>query len=143
MLVNVSHNDKQVKRKIAESVGRPFSFRERVKLRGIGSPRMVVDRASEPIKTLLEKDNRRDYCNIELRPNGIIIGFRVLLESYALVIPFHKLVLFKTDPETYSIHIDHITVRLVPSQNSASFHAFMAKLLQTKNANTTTRIEDV
>ena len=56
------------------------------------------------IYSLLILDNNDNTCNIEMRPKGIIIRFRSLLETYALIIPYFKLSIFKPTGDTYSIH---------------------------------------
>lgn len=106
MLVNSSYNEKKVKEAINDLVGKPFGFFENIKLKGIGSPRLDILKTSVEIDMLLSYDNNRNFCNIELRPKGIIIRFRSLLETYSLVIPFYKLVVFKPG-NTYTFHIDN------------------------------------
>ena len=76
MLLNVSYNNKQVKDKIDIEVGKPFTLKERFKMGGIDSPRLVITESSLQIYNLLQLDNNRNVCNIEMRPNGIILGFR-------------------------------------------------------------------
>ena len=95
MLLNVSYNNKQISRKIDAEVGKPFSLKERIKLGGIGSSKLIITETSVQIHNLLILDNNRNQCNIEMRPNGILVGFRSLLESYVLVIPYYKLSLYK------------------------------------------------
>ena len=91
MLLNVSYNDRKIKEQIDKEVGPPFSLIERWKIGGIGSSKLSITHASIDIHNLLVLDNNSDNCNIELRPNGIIIRFRSLLETYGLVIPYYKL----------------------------------------------------
>ena len=93
MLVNTSYNEKKINDSINDLVGKPFGLIDNIKLNGIGSPRLDIIKTSEEIATLLSYDNNRNFCNIELRPNGIIIRFRSLLETFSLVIPFYKLVI--------------------------------------------------
>ena len=93
MILNVSYNNKEVIQKINSELGNPFPLMERIKMGGIGSPRLNMVGMSIQIHNLMVLDNNRNVCNIEMRPKGIIIGFRSLLESYALIIPFYKLTL--------------------------------------------------
>ena len=112
MLRNVSYkNDKQEK-EINNFVGKPFSLLERLKQKGIGSGKFIIIKASKEIENLLILDHNINQCNIERRPKGIIIYFRVLLETYALIIPYYKLVLFKVDSDIYTIHIDHRLIKI-------------------------------
>ena len=91
MLVNVSYNNKEITRKVDAEVGKPFTLKERWAMGGIGSPRLFITETSIEIRNLLILDNNRDQCNVEIRPKGIIVRFRSLLETFALVIPFYKL----------------------------------------------------
>ena len=82
MLLNVSYNEPEVKEKIETAVGKPFSLRERWAMGGIGSSKLVVTTTSTDIHNLLILDNNQNTCNVELRPKGIILRFRSLLETY-------------------------------------------------------------
>ncbi len=95
MLLHVSYNDKEITRKIDAELGKPFTLKERFKMRGIGSPKLILTDASIQISNLMNLDNNRNVCNIEMRPKGIIVGFRSKLNSYALIIPYYQLVLYK------------------------------------------------
>jgi len=107
MLVNVSYNNKAITNKVDEAVGKPFTIKERFKMGGIGSPKLIITETSIEIKNLLILDNNRDTCNIEIRPKGIIVRFRSLLETYALVIPYYKLTLYKGQASVYSVYRDN------------------------------------
>jgi hypothetical protein len=88
MLVNVSYNKPDLDRLIDSEVGPAFSLLDRIKRGGIGSPKLWIESASEGIRELLERDINNNTCNIELRPSGLILRFRSLLETYAFVLPF-------------------------------------------------------
>ena len=96
MLLNISYNDIEQKKEIDKMVGRPFSIKERLQMGGIGSEKLIISSASVNIKNLLLLDNNINKCNIELRPKGIIVFFRSLLETYGLIIPNFKLKIYKT-----------------------------------------------
>lgn len=132
MLLNVSYNNKEVKNKIDLEVGKAFSLKERLAMGGIGSPKMSITASSVEINNLLILDNNINYCNIEIRPEGIIIGFRSLLESYALIIPFYKLSLYKGTATEYTIYRDQYFIK-IKADNAA--HKFMKKLLAFKARN--------
>jgi hypothetical protein len=130
MLANVTYNNPELARKTDALVGRPYTLRQRWELRGIGSPRLVIRECSPEIRNLLLLDNNRDTCNIELRPGGIILGFRSLLESYALVIPYYKLGILKGDLGVYTLHMDHHFVRVEADTRAAQ--KFFVKMLGVK-----------
>ncbi|MDX1462369.1 MAG: hypothetical protein R3359_04885 [Marinirhabdus sp.] len=141
MLVNVSYNNNQITKKVDAEVGKPFPLATRIKMRGIGSSKLIITETSIQIRNLLILDNNRDQCNIEMRPNGIIVGFRSLLESYALVIPYYKLVLYKGKAEEYSIYRDNYFIK-IEAKNRAT-HAFMNKIAEAKANAAPQRIEDL
>ncbi|MGO4918241.1 hypothetical protein [Maribacter spongiicola] len=141
MLVNVSYNNKEITRKINEEVGKPFTLKERWTLGGIGSPKLIITNTSVEIRNLLILDNNRDICNIEMRPKGIIVGFRSLLESYALIIPYYKLTLYKGEASVYSIYRDHHFIKV--ESDTKAVQKFFKKLLGFKADNAPTAIEDL
>lgn len=141
MLLNVSYNDKTVTQKINEAVGKPFTLKERWKLGGIGSPKLEITKTSIEIRNLLILDNNRDCCNIEMRPKGIIVGFRSLLESYALIIPYYKLTLYKGDMAVYSIYRDNYFIKV--KSDTKAVQKFFKKLMDHKADNAPTTIEDL
>ncbi|MCM4168542.1 hypothetical protein KCTC52924_02117 [Arenibacter antarcticus] len=141
MLVNVSYNNKDIIRKIEQEVGKPFSFQERFALDGIGSPKLIIIDSSIHIKNLLILDNNTDSCNIELRPKGIIIRFRSLLETFGLIIPYYKLSLYKTDYGLYTIYRDQYYVKI--RADTKAIQKFFTKILGHRADNTPTKIEDL
>lgn len=141
MLLNVSYNEPKVKEKIKTTVGQPFSLRERWAKGGIGSSKLVISQTSIDIHNLLVLDNNRNTCNIELRPKGIIIRFRSLLETYALVIPYYKLNLYKGKSQEYSIYKDKQFVKVI-ADSKATFK-FFSKLSAEKVNNQLPGIEDL
>lgn len=127
MLFNISHHDKKINKTITDLVGKPFGLLENIKMRGVGSPRLLITKASQEIGSILNKNNSIKYANVEIRPNGIIIGFQCQLEVYALVIPFYKLVVFKPG-STITFHIDQHFISIDASKNSLKIKTFMAKI---------------
>ena len=99
-------------------------------MNGVGSSKLLISSASVDIHKLLILDNNLNTCNLELRPNGIILRFRSLLETYAFIIPYYKLILYKGKAGEYSIHKDHQFVKLI-ADNKAT-HKFFSKLSSEK-----------
>lgn len=106
MLHNISHNTPEIFAKIDKAVGKPFGFIEALKTGGTGSPKLFVTSASLEIENLLSQDSYTNSCNIELRPNGIIVRFKSKLETFALPIPYYKLTIYKGTKDEYSIYRD-------------------------------------
>ena len=130
MLANVSYNNKAQRESIDMLVGKPFTLVNRLKLGGVGSPKLHVVSTSKEIDSLFVLDHNDNTCNIELRPNGIILRFRSLLETYGLIIPYYKLTIFKGTGEAYSIHMEHHKVGI--SAKSKNVRDFFKKILQQK-----------
>ncbi|MCH1608557.1 MAG: hypothetical protein L7S52_02220 [Flavobacteriaceae bacterium] len=141
MLLNVSYNDPKIKEKIDTAVGKPFTLKERWAKGGVGSSKLIISQTSIEIHNLLVLDNNRNTCNIELRPQGIILRFRSLLETYALVIPYYKLTLYKGKAQEYSVYKDKQFVKVV-ADTKATFK-FFSKISAEKANNQLPGIEDL
>lgn len=141
MLLNISYNRPKIKEKINKEVGKTFTLLQRMKLNGTGSPRLHITNTSIDIHNLMVLDSNANTCNVEMRPNGIIVMFRSLLETYALVIPYYKLHLYKGKAEEYSIYRDHYFIKV--KANTPSIHKFFKKILDYKADNAPTQIEDL
>ena len=141
MLLNVSYNDPKIKEKIDTAVGKPFTLKERWAKGGVGSSKLIISQTSIEIHNLLVLDNNRNTCNIELRPQGIILRFRSLLETYALVIPYYKLTLYKGKAQEYSVYKDKQFVKVV-ADTKATFK-FFSKISVEKANNQLPGIEDL
>lgn len=141
MLLNVSYTDKKITKKIDDAVGKPFTLKERWKLGGIGSPKLHITDVSIEIQNLLILDNNLNTCNIEMRPKGIILRFRSLLETYGLIIPYYKLNIYKGDFAVYSIYRDNYFVKV--RSDTKAIQKYFRKLLDYKADNAPTSIEDL
>ncbi len=141
MLRNLSYNDPKIKREVEKAVGRSYSWTERLRNGGNGSPKLFVLEASKEIADLMNLDNSTNAVNVEIRWNGIIIRFRSLLETYGVIIPFHKLVVFKSEADCYSIFCDHLKLKL--KADNKKIHAFFNRVLELKTKQSGTRIEDL
>ena len=135
MLYNISYKDPKIEREINELVGKSYSLIENLKKGGIGSPKLFITRCSAAIYDLLHVNNTVKFCNIELRPKGIIIGFQSRLDVYALVIPYYKLVLFKPG-NSITFHIDQHYISVDCSKNSKGVGKFVKKIELEKEKNT-------
>lgn len=141
MLLNVSYTDKKITKKIDEVVGKPFTLKERFALGGIGSPKLFITDTSIEIQNLLILDNNLNTCNIEMRPKGIIVRFRSLLETYGLIIPYYKLTIYKGDFAVYSIYKDNYFIKV--KSDTKAIQKYFRKFLDYKADNAPTSIEDL
>ncbi|MEM6737947.1 MAG: hypothetical protein AAF620_17950 [Bacteroidota bacterium] len=69
----------------------PYLWKDRWKMGGIGSKRMIIEDISEGYQKYLNAEHYLSYANIELRPKGIIVHFRYKLQAYAWIMPFDEL----------------------------------------------------
>lgn len=130
MLLNISYKDRKKKEKIDGEVGKPFTLMKRFQLGGIGSGKLFINSSSIQIHNLLILDSYLNTCSIEIRPDGILVSFRSLLETYALVIPYYKLKLYKGRAEEYSVYRDNYFIKV--KANNKRIHNFMKKIQNEK-----------
>ena len=133
MLKNISYNNPKIIDEINNYVGKPYTILKRLKIGGIGSSKLVINSADSIIENLLNLDNNLNYCNIEIRPKGIIIHFKSLLETYGLIVPFYKLKIFKGKANEYSIYIDNFFIKVNASEKNE--HDFLKKILRLRASN--------
>ena len=133
MLKNISYNNQKIIDEINDYVGKPYTILQRLKIGGIGSSKLIVNSADSIIENLLNLDNNLNYCNIEIRPKGIIIHFKSLLEIYGLIVPFYKLKIFKGKANEYSIYIDNFFIKV--NANKKTEHDFFKKILRLRASN--------
>jgi len=133
MLKNISYNNPKIIDEINNYVGKPYTILKRLKIGGIGSSKLIINSADSIIENLLNLDNNLNYCNVEIRPKGIIIHFKSLLETYGLIIPFYKLKIFKGKANEYSIYIDNFFIKVNASEQNE--HDFFKKILRLRASN--------
>lgn len=133
MLKNISYNNPKIIDEINNYVGKPYTILKRLKIGGIGSSKLIINSADSIIENLLKLDNNLNYCNIEIRPKGIIIHFKSLLETYGLIVPFYKLKIFKGKANEYSIYMDNFFIKVNASEKNE--HDFLKKILRLRASN--------
>ena len=133
MLKNISYNNPKIIDEINDYVGKPYTILKRLKIGGIGSSKLIINSADSIIENLLNLDNNLNYCNVEIRPKGIIIHFKSLLETYGLIVPFYKLKIFKGKANEYSIYIDNFFIKVNASEKNE--HDFFKKILRLRASN--------
>ena len=73
MILETTYSSKEIRKRIREAIGRPISLFKRIKIGGVGSQRFVILEASKDFKHLINQDSKLQFCNIELREEGIIL----------------------------------------------------------------------
>ncbi|WP_054850660.1 hypothetical protein [Olleya sp. ITB9] len=130
MLLNTTHNNKDNNKLINNLVGKPFSFLQIIKLKGIGSKRMIVDDVSPNMASILNTVSDTNYGNIELRPKGILIHITKGLKNFTWAIPYYKLVIYKTNGSSI-----HSNGKFIHFRNNKTFREnkkFFNKLMNEK-----------
>lgn len=102
MILNTTHYQKDHKQIIDDLVGAPFSLVQKLKMKGVGSKRMIVDEVSPNMQTMMNEVSDINYANIELRPKGILIMITKGHKNFTWIIPYYQLVIYKTNGS--SIH---------------------------------------
>lgn len=105
-----------------------FNILQRVKMGGSGSPRSVVEHASPNLFNLFKTKGGIVYANMDLRPSGVMVVMARDIRRTAWVIPFDKLVLFKSETLNIQANGEHLELRLDSSRQTP----FINKLLQMK-----------
>lgn len=132
MLRNVTYNNPDIKEEIDSLVGKSYPVFKRLKMKGIGSPKFLITKASDSIMEKLSMDNNLNYCSIELRPKGIIVTFRSLLETFGWILPFESFEL-KMIRGVYEIKTlsDYVSFENTLKFNSAE--TFLHKIISYQN----------
>ncbi len=130
MILETTYTIKEHKELINDLVGKPFSFFQAIKIKGIGSKRMIIDDASSNMKQYTNEIADTTYANIELRPIGILIRINKGLRNFTWVIPFYQLVIYKTDG--ISIHAQGRYVHFKNSITLRENKNFLNKMLNAK-----------
>lgn len=111
-------------------MGKPYSLIQAIKRRGVGSKRMIVDKVSPNLNSILNTVSDLNYANIEMRKNGILIHITKGLKNFTWAIPFYHLVLYKTDG--MSIHAQGKFIHFKKSKTFYENKKFLSSLLNEK-----------
>lgn len=141
MLLNLSHELAKQQEIISTAVGKPFDMDQRKKLDGISIADLPVTAASIDLYNLMVLNDQHVVCHIEMRPEGVILSFRVKQDTYALVIPFYKLKIYKGRAEEYTFYKDHYFIKIWAG--SKQTHRFVKKLKGFQTDTAHPRIEDL
>ncbi|GAB2780613.1 hypothetical protein [Salinimicrobium soli] len=143
MLLNISEGFSAKKELIDTTVGKPFNLEERQKLKNTSLSGLLITAASIDIYNLLVLNEGISYCTVELRSNGVIISFRAKTDSFALLIPFYKMKIYKGKAEEYSFYKDNYFIKIQAKAKEPEIHQFIRKIKDLKIDNSNPRIEDL
>lgn len=128
MFIKDSYYDKKTIEKVNTLVGKPYGLIEIFKIGRIGSPKLKIIATCNKIGSVINIDNSLKSCNIELRPNGIIVHFKARLDTYLLCIPYYKLSIFNTTKTVTTIYCDTYKISI----DNSNFTAFKNKIYHYK-----------
>ena len=130
MILETTYETKEIRKEINDFIGKPFSLMDAIKLKGIGSKRMVVREFSPNMLDYKQVNSDRQFINIELRSQGIIVYIRKNYRHFAWMIPYHQLAIYKTD----SLNI-HAQGRYIKTTNGFSNNMkFLEKMMDMRLA---------
>lgn len=102
MILNTTYTNKDNDEIINNLVGYPYSFIKKLKMKGIGSGRMIIDEVSPKLERTVLNGPDLNYANIELRPKGILVRITRRLDNFTWIIPYYQLYTYMTNG--FSIH---------------------------------------
>lgn len=130
MILDTTYHNKEHKQLLYNLVGRSFTLLESLKMKGIGSKRMIVGEVSPSMQSYLNRVSDINYANIELRKNGILIFINKGLQNFTWAIPYYQLVMYKTNGASI-----HAQGRYIHFKNNKTFKenkTFFRKMLDEK-----------
>lgn len=133
MIYNTTHKNKDATTTINDLIGKPFSFIEALKKKGVGSKRMIVDDVSIGFKKILNTVSDINYGNIEIREKGILVHITKGHKNYSWAIPFYQLHIYKTSG--FSIHAQGNFVRFKSNKLLKENKKFVDRLIDLKIEN--------
>tara|TARA_X000001036_G_scaffold214985_1_gene201378 strand:- start:1404 stop:1826 length:423 start_codon:yes stop_codon:yes gene_type:complete len=130
MIFNSTYTDKEKELEVEKLIGKKYGIISSIRLNGVGSKRLIVQETSQNLKKIIIQKSDLIYSNIEIRPGGVIVYIAEGLNRYSWVIPYYKLVIYKTP--NYSIHSEGDFIRFSNNVNVKENLKFFKKLLKHK-----------
>ena len=133
MIFNSTYTDKEKELEVEKLIGKKYNLFSSIRLNGVGSKRLIIEETSPKFKKIIIQKNDLIYSNIEIRYRGIIVYIAEGLNRFTWVIPYYKLVIYKTP--NYSIHSDGNFIRFSTDLNFKENLKFFKKLITHKLLN--------
>ncbi len=130
LLLNTTYKNEENEITMDDLVGKAFSLRKKILMGGVGSGRMVIDKASPKLEMTLINGADLNYANIELRPKGILIRISRRHDNFTWVIPYYHLHIYKTSG--LSVHGQGQYLHFRPNQMLYRNKPFFKKLSSLK-----------
>lgn len=133
MIYDTTYTNKEAKEVFEDLLGKPYSFLKALKLGGVGSKRMMIEKVSPKFSSMMNNVSDINYGNIELREKGILVHINKGLKNYSWAIPFYQLYIYNT--ETFSIHAQGNFVQFKKNNLLKENKSFLDKLIDLKIEN--------
>lgn len=130
MILNTTHFNKEHKQILNDLVGASFSLFESIRMKGVGSKRMIIGEVSPNLKPLMNTVSDINYANIELRRQGILIFVNKGLQNFTWAIPYYQLTVYKTNG--ISIHAQGKFIQFKNTKTFKENKQFFDKMLDEK-----------
>ncbi len=129
MIFDITYQDDKTDFEIDHRVGKPFSLLQRLSMGGIGSERMEIGASSDQLTEYLPYADLPNFCNLELRPKGILVHLSYHYRQYAWVIPYAKSSILKSG-SGMKIFGDAEFLELQQIYRSKDLEKFIKKMMQ-------------
>ena len=130
MILNTTHFEKGHKQLLSDLVGSSFTLFEALRMKGVGSKRMIIGEVSPNLKSVINSVSDINYANIELRRKGILIFINKGLQNFTWAIPYYHLVIYKINGA--SIHAQGKFIQFKNNKTFKENKAFFNKMLDEK-----------
>ena len=130
MILETTHINKTDKQIITDLIGRPYSFFQKLKLKGAGSQWMTIEKTHPNLKSYFDPFSDVTKGKVQLRPNGVLINMTDGSKTYSWAIPYYQLVVYKTN--SISIHAQGRFIQFGKNGTFKENKTFFKKLLDLK-----------
>ena len=130
MLFNTTYKNIDYSKESDLLVGPTFSFFNKIKMRGVGSSRLIIEELSAQLQPKNSRSNAISYANIELRDKGVIVHFGNKLDRYSWIVPYYRLVTYSN--KRFSIHSNGHFIKFKKNRNYRNNKKFIAKMMDMK-----------
>ncbi|MEM7186502.1 MAG: hypothetical protein AAF466_07570 [Bacteroidota bacterium] len=130
MIWNTTHKNEEYDKQINALVGPAFSLMRSIRMKGVGSKRMIIDSTSVHFEPYLNAVSDLNYANIELRPLGVLVHINKGHQNFSWGIPYYQLAWYKTGG--VSIHGQGRFIQFRNNKTLQENKKFFDKLLKEK-----------
>jgi hypothetical protein len=133
MILNTNQSNPSTNKKINKLVGKPYNFFQKWKLQGWQKNHFSIVEMSAGFEAYAVGLEEENSCQLELRPNGILIHFTRLYEDYTWAIPYYHLSVYKNG-KTLSIYRNTDYMKIQPQDANKKSHQLIQTILKQKGA---------